>query len=97
MRPDRGATMKQHTNAYFEWTTSDEAFIHHMEWITENREIDVRVRKNSFGDIQIFNGVYDKNGLVRMEEYIPDLDIHTVEDALAWGIKRTTSYSAEKS
>ncbi|MGY2197911.1 hypothetical protein [Pseudomonas gingeri] len=89
--------MKKHTNAYLAWTESDEDFLHHMEWVSEYREIDVRVRKNKFGDIQVFNGVYDKDGAVKMEEYFSDHESSSVEAGMAWGIKRTRSFAGYSS
>lgn len=84
--------MKKHTDAYFQWVNSDlECLLQHREWVTEDREIDVRVRKDRFGDIQIFTGVYDDDGDVRMEEYEPDLKVSSLEVAMAWGIEKSKS------
>ncbi|RMO02869.1 hypothetical protein ALQ48_03904 [Pseudomonas coronafaciens pv. zizaniae] len=87
--------MKQHTDAYTHWSAISGPFLHHSEWVSDDREIDVRARKNKFGDIQVFNGVYDKNGALKMEEYHPDAELKTLEEALAWGISRTRSFAAE--
>lgn len=85
--------VKNHTNAYSAWTDSDEGleFFHHVEWCTPTREIDVRVRKNRFGDVQVFNGVYDENGQVLMEEFFADSELRTIDSAMAWGKSRTRS------
>ena len=87
--------MKNHSQAYWAWTDSDEGleFFQHVEWPTPTREIDVRVRKNRFGDVQIFNGVYDENGKVLMEEFFGDSELKTVQAAMAWGKSRTRSFA----
>ncbi|MEE4652792.1 hypothetical protein V2L06_20415 [Pseudomonas alliivorans] len=87
--------MKQHTDAYTQWSAISGPFLHHNEWVSDDREIDVRARRNNFGDIQVFNGVYDKNGALQMEEYHQDAEFNTLEDAFAWGISRTRSFAGK--
>lgn len=87
--------MKNHTEAYSAWNDSDEGqqFFHHVEWCAPSREIDVRARKNRFGDVQAFNGVYDENGQVLMEEFFADSELTTIDSAMNWGKSRARSFA----
>ena len=80
--------MRQRGEKYWEWVDSQLHSRCHAEELANGKEIDVEVRLNPTGALQVFIGVYDTTGQAIFEEYNKKSDADSLSEALLTGVER---------
>ncbi|MFK3973736.1 hypothetical protein ACI2KS_23775 [Pseudomonas sp. NPDC087358] len=88
--------MRKRGSAYWEWADAELHAMQHSEILPGGAQIDVQSRLSRTGVIQMFIGVYARDGRSVSEQYFPHRDGERITEALAWGVREATAIASSK-
>lgn len=80
--------MRKRGEKYWEWIDSQQHSRCHAEELSNGTEFDVEVRLSTMGAIQVFIGLYKKDGEAIIEEYEKRSNAESLSEALLSGVDR---------
>lgn len=84
-------TSRQRTKTYFEWAAIREPYRSKELTLENGVFVESCGRQLSGGAVQLFVGIYTAEGIPITEDYTPDVQGMTVEEAIDWGFDRGKS------
>lgn len=84
--------MRHRGSQYWFWADSQLYNISHEEVGHDGLVIDIKARKSRVGEIQLFVGIYSKEGYPIREEYLDQIREPCLEKAICWGLERARSH-----